>query len=112
MTTSAAETQTADRLLIAWTGDIARIKAFLDAHGAFYDELATRGHGSTWKVAIHQLTPKRGGNRVTASVGDVLVFRSALIEVDRREPKRRTPPPEPPASLYDALAEIEGEDVK
>lgn len=83
----------ADRLLVAWTGDIPRIKAFLDAHGAYYDELTVRGHDATWTVTIHQLTPKLGGNRVKARIGDVLVFRSALLEVEKREPRRRIPPP-------------------
>lgn len=103
--TETANEQAADRLLVVWAGDVARIKAFLDDHGAHYD-LTTRGHGSTWKVTIHQQVPGRV-QKTVARIGDVLVFHGALLEVDKREPRRRVPPPEPPASLYDVLAEIE-----
>lgn len=83
--------QAADRLLVVWAGDVPRIKAFLDAHGAHY-ELTTRGHDGGWKVTIRQITPKLGGNKVVARIGDVLVFRSALLEVEKRQPRKRVPP--------------------
>lgn len=95
-----------DRLLIAWAGEIPRIKAFLDAHRATYD-LTTRGHGAHWRVTIHTRRNGFTTGEVTARPGDTLRFVGQLLTVEKRQPRPKMPPPEPPANLYDALSEIE-----
>jgi len=82
-----------DRLLVAWAGDVPRIKEFLEAHGAKWSDLYHSGTGARWKVTIHQITPKLTGNRISARIGDTLRFDGASLVVDKRPVRHRTPPP-------------------
>lgn len=78
------------RLLIAWAGDVPRIKAFLDAHRTTYD-LTTRGQGTHWRVTIRQHSPLIC--TVTARIGDALRFHGPMLLLDKRPVNKRLPPP-------------------